>query len=161
MKQYTDDALARALYRLAAERMQAAEREMPCSEAVFSVLTAAAPDSVSYEAMSGLENADFLEAAYLLLLGRPLDPPTREAWQGNLALPQTEFRTLTLKTIVQSAEYAKHRVPLTGCPLSLAEDEPQGNMLIAAQAMPERLVRMYQKLPRPMQKLAKKIAGKE
>ena len=72
MKTYTDDELARRLYGIAAERMQAANRQMPCSEAVFSVLTAAAPDAVSYPAMAQLGNADFLEAAYLLLLGRPL-----------------------------------------------------------------------------------------
>lgn len=161
MKRYTDDALARAIYRTAAGRMQAAGREMPCSEAAFSVLTAASPEGVRYQDMAELNNADFLETAFLLLLGRPLDDTTRKAWQGNLALPETDFRILTLKTIVQSGEYANRRTPLTGCPFPLAEDEPQGNLLISAAAMPERLVKMYQALPRPMQKLAKKIAGKE
>lgn len=160
MKTYTDDALARALYRLAAERMQAAGCEMPCSEAVFSVLTAASPEGVSYAALEQLENADFLDAAYLLLLERPIDAPARKAWQEQLSLPAPEFRTRVLTTILRSAEYQQHRIPLTGCPLPLAEDQGQ-NLLISAQALPERLVRMYQKMPRPMQQLAKKIAGKE
>ena len=160
-QQYTTDELARALYRIAGERMQAAGRKMPCSEDAFSVLTAASPEGVRYQDMAGLSNADFLETAFLLLLGRPLDDTTRKAWRGNLALPESEFRALTLRTIVRSAEYAKHRTPLYGCPFPLAEDEPQGNLLISAAAMPERLVKMYQKMPRPMQKLAKKIAGKE
>ena len=158
---YTDDALARRLYGIAAERMQTAGREMPCSEAVFSVLTAAAPDAVSYPALEQLNNSDFLEAAYLLLLGRPVDEPSRAVWQAQFSLPEQAFRTAVLKTIVTSAEYQKHRIPLRGCPLTLSEDEPDQNLLISAQAMPERLVKMYQHMPRPLQKLAKKIAGKE
>ena len=66
MKTYTDDALARAIYHIAADRMQAAGQKMPCSEAVFSVMTNAAPDTVSYRQLAGLDNADFLEAAYML-----------------------------------------------------------------------------------------------
>lgn len=160
MKTYTDDALARELYRLAAERMHAADCEMPCSEDVFAVLTAAAPDGIPYAALAHLENADFLEAAYLLLLERPLDEAARKSWQEQLSLPAEDFRTRVLTTVLRSAEYQHHRVPLYGCPLPLAEDQGQ-NLLISAQALPERLVRMYQRMPRPMQKLAKKIAGKE
>ena len=127
---YTDDKLARRLYGLAAERMQAAGRQMPCSEAVFSVLTAAAPDAVSYPAMAALNNPDFLEAAYLLLLGRPVDAPSLDVWKAQFSQPEQEFRTSVLKTIITSAEYQKHRIPLRGCPLMLAEDEPQQNLLI-------------------------------
>ena len=65
-----------------------------------------------------------------------------------------------LTTILRSAEYQRNPVPLTGCPLPLMQEDGQ-NLLIAAQAMPERLVRLYQKMPRPVQKLAKKLAGKE
>ena len=160
MKTYTDDALARAVYGIAAERMQQAGAEMPCSENVFAILNAAQPDAVRYDEIAALGNADFLEAAYYLLLRRPLDAPSRADWQGKLAQPEPQFQTLVLKTILHSAEYQQHRVPLTGCPLPLAEESGQ-NLMIAAQAMPERLVRLYQKMPRPVQKLAKKLAGKE
>lgn len=161
MKTYTDDALARTLYRLAAERMQNAGQEMPCSEEVFSVLTNAQPGAVSYRQIAHLNNADFLEAAYLMLLGRPLDDPSRESWKGSLVLPQQEFQIAVLKTILQSGEYRNNRIPLTDCPLHLSDGEVDQNLLISAQAMPQRLVRIYQKMPRFMQKLAKKIAGKE
>ncbi|MBR5723253.1 MAG: hypothetical protein IKX57_06440 [Oscillospiraceae bacterium] len=160
MKTYTDDALARTIYQLAAQRMQAAGQQMPCSEAVFSVMTGAAPDGVSYRQIGHLENADFLEAAYMLLLGRPLDEPSRKTWQSSLSLPKQALQTLVLKTIMQSGEYQKSRIPLTDCPFPLFEGE-QKNLLISSQALPERLVRMYQKMPRFMQKLAKKAAGKE
>lgn len=160
MKTYTDDALARVIYRIADARMQAAGAQMPCTENVFAVTAAAAPDAVQYAELANLENPDFLAAAYLRLLGRPVDPEAEKIWQGSLNLPESEFQTQVLKTILQSPEYQKIRIPLLGCPLSLSEGA-QGNLLISAQAMPERLVRIYQKMPRPMQKLAKKIAGKE
>ncbi len=160
MKTYTDDALARTIYQLAAQRMQAAGQQMPCSEAVFSVMTGAAPDGVSYRQIGHLENADFLEAAYMLLLGRPLDEPSRKTWQSSLSLPKQALQTLVLKTIMQSGEYQKSRIPLTDCPFPLFDGE-QKNLLISSQALPERLVRIYQKMPRFMQKLAKKAAGKE
>ena len=117
-------------------------------------------DGVSYRQIGHLENADFLEAAYLLLLGRPLDEPSRKTWQGSLSMPKQELQTLVLKTIMQSGEYQKSRISLTDCPFALFEGE-QKNLLISSQALPERLVRMYQKMPRFMQKLAKKAAGKE
>ena len=160
MKAYTDDALARTIYRIAAERMQTAGAQMPCSEEVFSVMTNAAPDTVSYRQFGHLDNADFLEAAYMLLLGRLLDEPSRQSWQSSLTLPKDAFQTLVLKTIMQSGEYRDKRIPLTDCPLRLVEGDQQ-NLLISAQAMPQRLVRIYQKMPRFMQKLAKKAAGKE
>lgn len=161
MKTYSDDALARKLYGIAAERMQAAQRDMPCSDAVFSVLTAAAPDAVSYPAIAQLGNADFLDAAYLLLLDRPIDAPALALWQPQFELSTQDFQTAVLKTIIRSSEYQKHRIPLIGCPFTLADDEPQQNLLVSAQTLPPRLVRIYQRMPRFLQKLAKKIAGKE
>lgn len=161
MNHAIDNDLALKMFRLAETRMQAAEREMPCSEAVFLVMTGAQPDAVSYRDIESLGNADFLEASYLLLLGRPLDEQAKVVWQESIALPKTEFHTAVLKTIIQSSEYQTQRMPLTDCPLQLADEEKQQNVLVSAQVLPDRLVRMYQAMPRFMQKLAKKIAGKE
>ena len=58
MKTYTDEALSRAVYGIAAERMQQAGAEMPCSEDVFAVLTAAQPDAVRYDEIAALGNAE-------------------------------------------------------------------------------------------------------
>ena len=54
MKTYTDEALALAVYQIAAARMQAAGCEMPCTAETFAVISAAAPDAVSYPAMAAL-----------------------------------------------------------------------------------------------------------
>lgn len=160
MNHAIDNDLALKLYRLAGTRMQAAERKMPCSEAVYLVMTGAQPDAVSYREIEHLSNEDFLEAAYLLLLGRPLDDQARIVWAESYVLPKTEFHTAVLKTIILSSEYQTQRMPLTECPYRLAEEEQQ-NVLVSTQVLPDRLVKMYQAMPRFMQKLAKKIAGKE
>lgn len=162
MKTYTDDALARALYRLAAGRMQTAGAEMPCSEDVFAVQTTAAPDSVPYAAIAAFGNADFLASAYLLLLGRPIDPPALRAWEPQLALSAEDFQARVLKTILRSAEYRQMPAPpaLTDCPLPL-DDAPEQKMPLTAQTMPKWLTAVYRKMPRPVQRLAKKLAGRE
>ena len=73
MKTYTDKALALAVYQIAEARMQAAGCEMPCSAEAFAVISAAAPDAADYPAMAALRNPDFLDAAYILLLGPMLE----------------------------------------------------------------------------------------
>ena len=162
MKNYTDDALACAIYQLANGRMQAAGQKMPCSEAVFSVMTNARPDYVSYQDIAHLGNADFMEAAYLLLLRRPLDEPTAKSCQENMHLPAREFQAMVLKNILDSDEYRKRNIPLTECPFVFTEPKPMPVLLTWEQpVIPQRLIRMYQKMPRFLQKLAKKIAGKE
>ena len=161
MTRYTDDALARAVYSLAEKRMQENGGTLPYSMDVFSVMTSAAPDSVSYPAMEPLSNADFLQAAFLLLLLRPIDDGAKKAWEGRLSLPKTEFQTAVLNSILGSAEYQRSMIPLTDCPLPISTKGPEVKVVTVNQGMPPRLVRIYQKMPKPLRSLAKKIAGKE
>ena len=161
MRTKLEGSLAKRLYQLTAARMDAASQEMPCSEAVFAVLTDARPDCVSYSAMAGLSNLDFLEAAFLLLLQRPVDDAAKKSWSAKLSLPRTEFQTAVLRAVLHAQEYQQHLRPLTGCPLPLADDAARIHVQVTAQPMPARLLRIYRKMPRPVQILAKKIAGKE
>lgn len=154
-------ALMHRIYQLADTRMQSAGGTMPCSEALFAALAVQAPDAVDYPALAALENADFLEAAFLLLLTRPVDEGTKNAWQPRIAgLQKEEFQTAVLRSVLRSAEYQQHQIPLLRCPLPVTEATPQISVQVAPQQMPERLVRVYRKLPAPMKKLAKKLAGK-
>lgn len=161
MTKYTDDALARAIYGIADAKMTEIGKKLPVSEDVFSVMTAASPEYVSYAQMESLGNEDFLETAFLLLLGRPIDEGAKNAWQGNLALPKEAFQTAVLNSVLGSPEYQRQNIMLRGCPLPVTLEEPQVTVCVVNQGMPDRLVRIYQKLPKPLQKLAKKIAGKE
>lgn len=160
MKQ-TAQALRSRIYRLAEERIEAAEGKMPCSAALFEALAAQRPDAADYALLADLNNADFLEAAFLLLLCRPVDDGTKAAWQPRTeSLAPAEFQTAVLRSVLRSAEYQQHQIPLLHCPLPVTDSTPQIQVQVAAAQMPDRLVRVYRKLPAPMKRLAKKIAGK-
>ncbi len=161
MKQ-TPEALRSRIYKLAESRIEAARAKMPCSAALFEALAAQRPDSVDYTLLKDLDNRDFIEAVFSLLLGRPLDDATRAAWQDRTdSMPQEQFRTAVLRSVLRSAEYQRRMTPLCRCPLPVAEESGQINVQVAPQQMPDRLMRVYRKLPAPMKKLAKKLAGKE
>lgn len=161
MKIYSDEALSRALFALAEQRMQAAGNTFYCSEAVFAVMAAVAPDHVSYELLKQLENRDFLHAVYLTLLQRPIDQAAAQNWESQLSLPSSQFQTALLNSVLHSQEYRNNPMPLLDCPLPLESQTPQLTIHVVNNGLPDRLVRIYQKLPRSLQKLAKKIAGKE
>ena len=155
------DELLSRIYRLADTRIQAAGSEMPCSEALFRAMAAQTPGIFDYSLVSGLCNEDFLAAAFLGLLERPLDDNTKTAWQDRCReMPAETFQTAALRSVLHSAEYRQHQVKLTGCPLPVTDRGQSVSVQISGQQMPDKLVRMYRRLPRPMQKLAKKIAGK-
>ena len=105
MKQ-TPEALRSRIYKLAESRIEAAGAKMPCSAALFEALAAQRPDSVDYTLLKDLDNRDFIEAAFSLLLGRPLDDATRAAWQDRTdSMPQEQFRTAVLRSVLRSPEY--------------------------------------------------------
>ncbi len=149
------------IYRLAAARLYAADMQPICTEGVFSVLAAIAPDHVSYALFDGLCNEDFLHAVYYALLGRAIDTAALHRWQAQFALPEEQFRTAVLQSLLASPEYKIRSLPLMGCPLTVAGTAPQVTVTTAVQGLPPRLVRIYHALPPFLQRLAKRIAGKE
>lgn len=161
MKIDSDRETAKAIFSVADARLQAAGERSLCSQGVFGVLASAAPDAVSYALFDGLSNEDFLQAVYLVLLHRPIDDAAAAAWASRLQQPQLTFRTALLNTVLASGEYRSHFIPLKDCPLPLAVHAPQLTVYVAGQGLPQRLVRVYQRLPRSLQRVAKKIVGKE
>lgn len=155
----TDTALR--IYRLAAARLYAADMQPVCTEGVFAVLAALAPDHVSYSLFEGLCNEDFLHAVYYALLGRAIDAAALHRWKMQLHLPKEQFRTAVLHTVLASPEYRIRSLPLTDCPLPIASAAPQVTITTAVQGLPPRLVRIYRALPPFLQRMAKRIAGKE
>ncbi len=149
------------IYRLAATRLYAADMQPACTEGVFSVLASVAPDHVSYALFDGLCNEDFLHAVYYALLGRAIDTAALHRWQMQFALPEESFRTAVLQTVLASPEYRIRSLPLMGCPLAVAAAVPQVTVTTAVQGLPPRLMRIYRALPPFLQRLAKRIAGKE
>lgn len=149
------------IYRLAATRLYAADMQPACTEGVFTVLASLAPDHVSYTLFEGLCNEDFLHAVYYALLGRAIDPAALQHWQMQYHLPKEQFRTAVLHTVLVSPEYKIRSLPLTDCSLPVVSVAPQITITTAVQGLPPRLVRIYRALPPFLQRMAKRIAGKE
>lgn len=161
MKIYSDREMAQAIFSAADARLREAGEASLCSRAVFCVLAAASPDTISYPLFDGLSNEDFLQSVYLTMLHRPIDDAAKTVWASRLHEPQWRFRTALLNTVLASKEYRNHPIPLTDCPLPLDVHAPQLTVYVASQGLPQRLVRIYQRLPRSLQRVAKRIAGKE
>ncbi len=161
MNDHTPDTLLRSVYRIADSRLRAAGEASVCTEDIFCALAASAPDTVSYTQLAGLSNADFLQAVYLTLLGRPVDAGALHRWRQHLQEPQEVFRTALLCSVLASPEYRSRSVLLTDCPLPLASLAPQLTVAASVQGLPPRLIRLYRMLPPFLQRLAKRIAGKE
>ena len=85
-------------------------------------------------------------------------------WVKNLAglqEPQEVFRSALLHSVLASPEYRSRLVLLTDCPLPVASAVPQLTVAASVQGLPPRLIRLYRMLPPFLQRLAKRIAGKE
>lgn len=149
-------ALALKIYRTAQRNAETAGEKMPCSEALFAALDAMEPGVCDYGVLRGLENSDFLEAAFLTLLRRPADETARTNWMTRAELPPEEFQTQLLRSVLRSEEYTHSGVTLIHCPLPLNEDAPH---TVRVAAYPERLLAIYRKMPAPLKTIAKKIAG--
>lgn len=161
MNDHTQDTLLRAVYRIADSRLQAAGEASLCTENVFCALAASAPDKVSYTQLAEFSNEDFLQAVYLTLLGRPVDTGALHRWRQHLQEPKEVFRSALLHSVLASPEYRSRSVLLTDCPLPVASAVPQLTVAASVQGLPPRLIRLYRMLPPFLQRLAKRIAGKE
>ena len=151
--------LARAIYRTAAENMYAAGRKMPCTEDVFAVLTDAHPCFADYGALRGLTNSEFVQAAFVLLLQRPLDEQTAAYWQRQAFRHPRAFQTAVLRTILSSAEYRQRGIPLLHCALPVAASPQTGGAEISL-PFSAYLRRMYRRMPAPVRGLIRRAAGR-
>ena len=159
MMQTQTEQLARAIYRTAAENMHAAGRTMPCTGDVFAVLTNAHPCFADYGALRGLTNSEFVQAAFVLLLQRPLDEKTAAYWQRQAFRSPRAFQTAVLRAVLSSAEYRQRGIPLLHCELPVSAS-PQPDSMEISLPFSAVLRRMYRRMPAPVRGLIRRAAGR-
>ena len=149
-----------AIYDQVAHTLAASGQQLPYTKEAFLHTTEDDPDSVDILELSRQkDNAQFLKEAYSRILKRTIDESALQAWESSLVLPPEEFQAMVVHTIVSSEEFHAARVriynniyPLhtafTGAP-------PAGSPV----TMPEKLMRLYRKMPAPMKKAARKMMG--
>ena len=155
-----DNQVYAAIYDQVVHTLADAGQEFPYTKEVFLHTIEDEPDSVDILELSHQkDNAQFLEEAYSRILKRTIDENALQAWNSSLVLPPEEFQALVVHTIVSSEEFnAAHmrvynniyplRTAFTGAP-------PAGSPV----TIPEKLMRIYRKMPAPMKKAARKMMG--
>ena len=110
---------------------------------------------------SETDRVQFLHKAYYLLLRRPIDAGTLRTLSAQTEMPDDDFRRNVFNSIKGSEEFALSRCILQNDPY--ADNTPYAGASIHSRAasitLPERLLRLYRKMPAPMKKAAKKLLG--
>ncbi len=155
-----DDQVYAAIFDQVVHTLEGSGQTLPCAKETFLHATEDDPNSVDILELSRQkDNAKFLEEAYSRILKRTIDESALQAWNSSLVLPPEEFQALVVHTIVSSEEFSAAHVRLynniyplqrafTGAP-------PAGSPV----TMPEKLMRIYRKMPAPMKKAARKMMG--
>lgn len=156
----TDSDIYAAVYDTVSEHMQNAGGELACSKNTFLTWATAAPVEVDLLDLAGEEdNREFLDKAYLLLLRRMVDKDAVEHWEPRLEEPPREFQTNVVRTIINSPEFAPAHVRVRNNLYSTHAAYLGRPRVGGPVAVPERLLRIYHKLPEPVKKAARKLMG--
>lgn len=113
------------------------------------------------------DNTDFLQIAYLALLGRMPDRGAITKWMKKTDLEPAEFRRQLIEKLSASGEYAERDVKIvnniynTALISSSKKVEHCGYMLLAVKLkIYQALKKVYKKLPERYRKLIKEILGR-
>lgn len=159
----TDTELYTALYDMTEARLLAEGKSLGDGRTLCLDLALCPPGQADALALSYEEDSSlFLQKTYLTMLQRPIDDGAMEQL-SKLAAQQKpeEFRTGLVNGLKSSEEFAVTRCELHN---DLYADQtsyaavPAGSYATRS-VIPERLLRVYRKMPESMKKAAKKILG--
>lgn len=157
-----DQAMYAAIFDIVEGRMQEAGMTLHIDRACCTALALQPPNCTDVLALSYEEdNIVFLKKAYLSMLSRNIDPGALEAWTERADLPREEFQAMVISGLKGSEEFLQAGYRLEN---NLYAD---GSLYAGAPAgagaggvtLPEKLMKMYRKMPSPLKKAARKILG--
>ena len=157
-----DQEMYAAIFDIVEERMQEAGMEFAIDKECCTALALQPPDCTDVLALSYEEdNVLFLKKAYLAMLSRNIDPGALEAWAERTDLPREEFQAMVISGLKGSEEFLQAGYRLENdlyADESLFAGSPAGTGA-GGVTLPEKLMKMYRKMPSPLKKAAKKILG--
>lgn len=148
------------IFAIVSENMRSAGAEFEESEECYMLRCSSEPSGVDIAKLSEqTDNRKFLENAYSQLLKRNADVNTINAWESRIDLPYREFQKLVTGSIINSAEFTNTHVRVRNN--FYTENKPYRSVALSgvSTAIPEKLVRMYRRMPAPLKKTVKKIMG--
>jgi hypothetical protein len=152
-----------ALYDITDENMTKAGKKLDTSRELVLSLAAIKPGTVDILKLSRERNNDtFLKKAYIFMLNRQVDPYAVKVWKSQYKLPPEEFQHNVVSTIKNSQEFFNNQVRMFNNIYS--ENTSFGGSLSgigrsAGITVPERLMKVYRKMPPFVKNAAKKVLG--
>ncbi len=149
------------IHEITRENLQAAGQDFSFSKNAFFYLTQCPTDQADLLSLEQYDKDDFVQAAYLALLQRPVDERAYAAYQEKMKrMTDAEFRALVVQTLITSREFHLVNVEVhNNIYTQEAASSAAAPAAAAATPVPARLMRIYRKLPTGMKRLAKKMAG--
>ena len=123
----------------------------------------AKPGTVDIMKLSRERNNDtFVKKAYIFMLNRQIDGTALRVWKTHYKLPPEEFQRRVIASIKESDEFFKNQVKMYNNIYS--ENTSFGGSLAgigrsAGITVPERMMKIYRKMPLFMRNAAKKVLG--
>ncbi len=146
------------LFEIANENMERSGNAFVHSKAAFLYYPDNDPHAVDVLQLMEIEgtNEDFLEIAYIAILNRPVDADALKHWQRQFSLPQKQFRALVIRRLTTSpeADVCHKRIYNN---IYLPQRRKRGRE--ATNAVVQKLMPVYRKLPTGMKSVIRKIAG--
>lgn len=152
-----------SIYDIVEGNMNKAGQKLRTSKELVMSLVNIKPGTVDILKLSRERNNDtFLRKAYIIMLNRQIDRQALKAWRSNYKLPPEEFQQAVINSIKGSEEFFNNQVRMYNNIYS-ANNSFGGNISgmgrSAGITVPERLMKVYRKLPPFMKNAAKKIIG--
>lgn len=160
----TMDKVYMDLYDITNGNMQAAGKQLSMSKEAFLFKQRNEENIFDISLCGECDNIDFLQIAYLGLLGRMPDRGAVTKWMKKIDLEPAEFRGQLIEKLSASGEYAERDVKISNNIYNMAlissskKVERCGYMLLAVKLkVYQTLKKIYKKLPERHRKLIKEI----
>ncbi len=158
----TDKELYAAIYDMVETRLQDNGRTLGIEKALCVDFAQCPPGHADVLALSQEPDGIlFLKKAYQAMLQRPIDDDALETISKQADQPVQDYQSGIVSGLKGSAEFVMSRTILENNPY--AENTPYAEAPVTGRfssvTLPERLLKLYRKMPAPMKKAAKKILG--
>ncbi|MBQ7012476.1 MAG: DUF4214 domain-containing protein [Oscillospiraceae bacterium] len=152
-----ENRICAALYEIAEENMRRSGGSFSHPKAAFLYFDRSDPHSVDVLSLlkEPCTNEEFVEIAYLAVLGRPIDAPSLKQWQKQCGMPAWKFRRLVVRNLTASreADLCHKRICHNICRSPRRRKKDMGGFVV------KRLLPVYRKLPQGMKNVIRKTMG--
>ena len=146
------------LFEITNENMQQSGNEFTHPRAAFLYYTKNDPHKVDIMELMKEEasNEEFVEIAYLAILGRPIDAEAKQSWSRQTGLPEKKFRALVIQRLTSSQEAdVCHKRIYNNIYAAKKRRRRNGT----AGFLVQKLLPVYRKLPSGMKNGIRKVMG--